>query len=537
MLICAPILAHEAEGALADAELAKRLGADLVEFRLDGLFHGEGDEDGRLSALRVVQESPLPCIATCRPTGEGGEYDGDDASRVALFEALATLERGPAYLDVEWSAWERSANLRQKILLAVRHPGQMRDVRTTLVLSFHDFAGRPSDLLRRVERMSREHPGGDGGVVKVAYRARSVRDGLEVFDLLSERSRPMIAMAMGEAGALSRIVGGKFGALLGFAPVRASSATAEGQVTLEEMVGTYRAGTIGETTRVYGVIGWPVHQSMSPLVHNAGFHAAGVEHDGVFVPLPVAESWEAFKASVLELVGHPRLGFCGASVTIPHKGHLVRLARESGWEVDGAAARIGAANTLVVGASGVRVLNTDAPALVACLRGAMGEMGGRRIGVLGAGGAARSAAAGLRDAGAIVTVFARRADRSEALAREMGVAAGGWDELGESGCAGLVHCTPAGMTGGGQEGVSVVPRETLMRMREARGGEGLVVFDTVYNPMRTALLETAEACGCEVVDGVGMFVRQAELQFREWTGREAPSGLFARLARAKLGSE
>lgn len=534
MLICAPILAHDADTALADARLARELGADLVEMRLDGLFHGEGDENGRLAALRVVQESPLPCIATCRPVGEGGEYDGDDASRVALFEALATLERGPAYLDVEWSTWERSANLRQKILLAVRHPGQLRDVTTTLILSFHDFAGRPADLLRRVERISREHPGGEAGVVKIAFRARSVRDGLEVFDLLKERSRPMIAMAMGEAGGLSRIAAGKFGGLLGFAPVRASAATAEGQVTLGEMVEVYRAGAVSESTRVYGVIGWPVSQSMSPLVHNAGFHSPGVEHDGVYVPLPVAESWEAFKASVLELLHHEGLGFGGASVTIPHKEHLVRLAREQGWGMDDVSQRVGAANTLVVGSGGVRVLNTDAPALVECLCVAMGEARGRGVAVLGAGGAARSAAEGLRSAGARVTVFARRKERADALAGELGVASAGWEDLVESGCEAIVHCTPVGMAGGGQEGESAVPRETLERMRGTRGA--LVVFDTVYNPVRTPLVIAAESCGCAVVDGVGMFVRQAELQFREWTGREAASGLFARLVRARLGA-
>ncbi|MGE0175985.1 MAG: type I 3-dehydroquinate dehydratase [Phycisphaerales bacterium] len=537
MLICAPVLAHDVETALADAGLAREGGADLVEYRLDGLFHGEGDEDGRLGAMRVVQESPLPCIVTCRPVSEGGEYDGDDASRVSLFEALATLERAPAYLDVEWSTWERSANLRQKVLLCVAHPGQRRDVGTRLILSFHDFGGRPADLLRRVERMSREHPGGEEGVVKVAYRARSVRDALEVFDLLRERSRPMIAMAMGEAGVLSRVVGGKFGALLGFAPVRASAATAEGQVTLGEMTGLYRAQSVRETTRVYGVIGWPVRQSLSPLVHNTGFHAAGVEHDGVFVPLPVAESWEAFKASVLELMGHEGVELCGAAVTSPHKEHLVRLAREEGWEIEERAGRIGAANTLVVEGARARVLNTDAPAVAGWVRAGMGEVKGKRIGVLGAGGAARAAVCGLKDEGAEVVVFARRGERAEALGKEFGVAWGAWEGLGESGCEGVVHCTPAGMQGGGQEGVSAVPRETLVRLRRGCARGAPVVFDTVYNPLRTELMETAQGCGCEVVDGVGMFVRQAEMQFREWTGREAPSGLFARLVRTRLVGE
>src|SRR3954471_2892527 len=122
-LVCVPIMVREVEAGLAEARAAQDSGADLVELRVDELFQGEGDAAGERAVLRVVGESPLPCIVTCRPAAEGGHYDGDEASRIALFERLAMAvgagEQPPRYIDVELSTLARSANIRQKVLLAV----------------------------------------------------------------------------------------------------------------------------------------------------------------------------------------------------------------------------------------------------------------------------------------------------------------------------------------------------------------------------------------------------------------------------------
>src|SRR5690349_14457802 len=136
-------MVQDEESALADARAAKDAGADLVEFRIDDVFSGSGDETEDKLVLRLVGQSPCPCIVTCRSALEGGHYDGDEMARVSLYERLGTAagagELPPRYLDIEYSAYGRSANIRQKVNLAVDHPAQVRDLRTSLILSMHDF--------------------------------------------------------------------------------------------------------------------------------------------------------------------------------------------------------------------------------------------------------------------------------------------------------------------------------------------------------------------------------------------------------------
>ncbi|MCH7791522.1 MAG: type I 3-dehydroquinate dehydratase, partial [Planctomycetes bacterium] len=344
-LICVSIMVDDDEAALRDADEAKRAGADLVEWRVDEVFHGEGDDHGTQRVERLVARSPLPCIVTCRPTWEGGSYDGDDAARVALFERLGTSDNPPRYIDVELAAYTRSENLRRKVNLAVDHPEQRRDVHTSLILSIHDFDGRPADLSRRLLTMRDELA---ARVTKVAFRARSLRDNLELFDLPAQQGRPTIALGMGEFGTLSRVLAPKFGGFLTFASLRPAEATAPGQPTVDELLNLYRFREIGPGTRVYGVMGHPLGHSLSPRVHNAGFAQRGI--DAVYLPMPIVgapdpeTSYASFKATLGELVDHTGLDFEGASVTLPHKHNLVRFARERGWTIDATAEAIGAGN-------------------------------------------------------------------------------------------------------------------------------------------------------------------------------------------------
>ncbi|MFI4898507.1 MAG: type I 3-dehydroquinate dehydratase [Phycisphaerales bacterium JB059] len=535
-LLCAPMMVREIDLALLRAREAKDAGADLVEYRLDELCSGDPGEIEQILAL--VRESPLPCIVTCRPTWEGGVCDADDMTRVALFEALGTSDHPPAYIDVELAAYTRSANLRQKVNLAIDHAKQTRDVRTSLVLSAHDFDGRPADLTRRVLAMSAEHA---AAVHKVAFRARSLRDNLELFDLLRDRSKPMIALGMGEFGLMSRVLAPKFGAFLTFASVHKEEATAPGQPTIRELLDLYRFRSIGPETRVYGVIGWPVGHSMSPLVHNAGFE--GVGHDGVYLPLPIAAgepeqdgAYESFKATLLAMIDHRDLDLSGASVTIPHKQSLVRLAREQDWSIDPLSDRCAAANTITIqrdeGQLRVEVSNTDAPAAAACLHAALGGLAGKRVAIIGAGGVARAIAAGVTAQGARALIVNRSPERANALREAIGPEicdVRTMDDLVSAPPDAIVNATPVGMRGGPAPDESPLPMSVLDACRP-----GTVVFDTVYNPIETPLLRTARERGRPTIDGVARFVRQAALQFEEWTGRVAPTGLFERIISDEL---
>lgn len=597
-LLCVPIMVQEIDAALADCAEAKRLGAEIAEYRIDQMFSGAADgadipdiDSARETSeiIRLIRSSPLPCIVTCRPTFEGGFYDGDDSSRISLYEHLGNGGGGgggvgghpPRYIDAELATLTRSANIRQKVLLAVDHPGQMRGLETGLILSMHDFERRPADLTRRFLAMQAEPA---AKVLKVAFRARSLRDNLELFDLIRESDRPTIALGMGEFGLMSRVLAPKFGAFLTFASLRDASATAPGQPTITEILQRYRFRSINKSTRVYGVIGWPVGHSLSPLIHNAGFESVG--HNGVYLPLPIASNadaggspglspenatsgnYESFKATVLELIDHQGLDFSGASVTIPHKENLVRLAREMGepnlWHLSPAAAAIGAANTLVIdrdpGGKPTRIAvdNTDAPAITVCLREAVegaraeGDLNTRTVAILGAGGVARAAAYACASAGASVVIHARNRASAESLASDVKVhthariTAADWNDRHKAVATIFINCTPVGMKGGPAPEASPIEPAALTGCNPADA----VFFDTVYNPVYTPLLtlaaqlnaahsgsNTPEAgIGPRIIDGASMFVRQGAMQFTMWTGKPAPIALFDGLVRARLGS-
>ena len=530
-LLCVPLMVEEIDRALEDARLARDLGADLVEYRVDDVFHGEGDDAGQEAVLRLARETPCTCIVTCRSAEEGGGYDGDDSARISLYEALGVMDQPPAYVDLELSTFERSSNLRQKVRLGVVHPGQSKDLSARLILSSHDFDGRPSDLTRRIGAMIEEDA---ASIAKVAFRARSLRDNLELFELLAERQKPTIALGMGRFGVMSRVLAPKFGAFLTFSSLRDESATAPGQPTIAELVNRYRFRSIGARTKVYGVIGWPAEQSIGPDVHNAAFEAVG--HDGVYLALPVAPEWESFKATVLAMLDDPRLDFTGASVTMPHKEHALRLAEEQGWAIDASARMCGVANTIAVDGDGVRVTNTDVAGVRVPLEDALGGIAGKRVLVIGSGGAARAACVACAEGE--VFVANRTHEKAESLADSLDAAVGAravaMGDLASERFDAVVHCTPVGMVGGPDEQGAPVD-ERVMDAWASSGGP--VVFDTVYTPARTPLVALAEERSMRVVPGLSMFVEQACAQSALWTGAPAPSGVMMRIAEEVLASD
>jgi len=533
-LICCPIAvegAAEIPLAVERAARARVLGARMVEWRCDGLASREG-ADAANAIARLVRESPLPSIVTVRSSDEGGACSLAEPERLALLARVAKAADAPRMIDVEHAAL--GTDLVRALVGAALAPregggeGAGEGAVPKLIASSHDFTGRPADLLRRVAAMQDDPL---VSVVKLAWMARSIRDNLEAFDLLASRSKPTIALLMGEFGLMSRVLAPKFGGFLTFASDAEGGGTAPGQPSARELRDLYRFGAIGPATRVFGVVGWPVGHSRSPAFHNARFAEAG--YDGVYLPLPVPSEWEHFKASVGALVDHERLDFAGASVTIPHKEHLVRFVRERCGEIDADAAWLGAANTLVVHPHGTPdgqrlfATNTDMPAAVEVLAAALATRGralkGSRVAVIGAGGVGRAVAGGLALAGATVVVFNREHARAVALAEQLtgrevlladgsahrtkvvAGAARGEDALACGCFHAFVNCTPVGMAGGPDPTGSPLPDEVHL-------DDSVVVMDTVYAPRETPLLREARARGAVTVDGEAMFDRQAALQ-------------------------
>ena len=513
--LVAPITVDSVSAALQQAGLAQALGASAVEWRVDRLV-GEVEQ-----VRKLVAGCPLPCIVTCRHACETGGFDGPESQRIALYAALASAPKPTMALDVELAKWREEPEW-AKVMGPLLAAG-----RTKLILSSHDFGGRPGDLAARLARMLDEplcH------VPKLAWKAQGLEDCAIAMRLLKasrEGGKPGVALAMGEAGMPSRILARKGGAFMTFAAIDKGRGTAPGQPLLSEMKNLYRWDDIKATTKVYGVIGCPVGHSMSPAIHNAGFKEVGF--DGVYVPMRIEEGYENFERAVGAWIESKEMDFCGASVTIPHKESLLKWVREKGGNVDATSEMIGAANTVKVENGKVAALNTDRSGLFHPVFQRVGNPTGKRVAIIGAGGAARAAIVAFCTSE--ISVFNRTLARGADLAGEFSgfnVTACSMEELASSRFDVLINCTPLGMWPN-VDASPLADNHPAMK-------PGVVVFDTVYNPVETKLLRQAKAAGCECISGTEMFVLQAAEQFRQWTGQCAPLDIFRQVLAEKLGS-
>lgn len=520
--IAASIMVDSLPQAHATAAKAGEEGADLVEYRIDAFDDGPGE------MVELVENSPLPCILTCRSSDEGGLFGGTEDERLQKYALACSGRQKPAYIDYELKAWQADGKLREFVKRElIRGDEQSQSDRPGLILSTHDFDGRPGDLMQRIQAMADEPA---CHVIKFAYRARSLRDNLEAFELLQMRTKPMVALCMEEVGQPSRILAKKFGGFLTFASPSVGKGTAPGQATIAQLKQGYRWDKLSAETQVFGVIGHPVAHSMSPAIHNAGFEA--IDFPGVYLLMPIPPEYEHFKATVSTWLAMESLQFNGASVTIPHKENLLRFVREQGGEIEPLAEQIGAANTLTRRADGsLYASNTDYAAALDAVCDGMDiprtQLAGKRVAVIGAGGAARAVVAGFAAAGATVVVYNRTLERAEALAEEFNgslgkVVAARMEKLCGSCCEIYINCTPIGM----HPNVEASPMEEVP--------EGVVVFDTIYNPIETKLLRDAKERGCIAISGTEMFVRQAVGQFELWTQRTAPAEVFEKVMLERL---
>jgi len=457
-------------------------GADLLEIRIDGMTSKEA-----IACLPVLlADSPIPTIVTCRSVCEGGMFEGDEEERVAIYLAALDCEHPPRYIDVEHEVLSR-------------HPlvlDALASEETGIILSWHDIKGRPNDLLQRAAAMQ-DIPG--VAVVKMVWRARSLRDNLEAFSLLQTRQQPMIAMCMGEYGLMSRVLAPKFGGFAVFASVEGREQTAPGQPSTQALRSLYHFDEITRDTKVYGVIGNNVSHSASPAYHNAAFEAAG--KNAVYLPLPVPDGWEHLKATVLEMVHTPSLDFSGASVTIPHKEMMMQLVDEA----DENCITSGATNTVTFDDGKILGNNTDIQALKEIAPNA------KHVLVLGGGGVARATIVAMTSIGAQVFVIARRTEQAKQLAEEFAcsIAPDNLDTINT-----LINCTPVGMQGGNdEEGDPALALAPSLEFCEQ-----LAVIDTVYKPKETPLITRAINAGCATITGDEMFRLQAAAQQKIWNG-------------------
>lgn len=249
----------------------------------------------------------------------------------------------------------------------------------------------------------------------------------------------------------------------------------------------------------YGIIGWPLGHTMSPVLHNWGFEQLGV--DGEYSAYPLEP--DHLPAFMERVRTEPILGL---SVTIPHKQTVMGLLDR----ITDRATAVGAVNTLYWDGDALCGENTDVIGVIAPL-GKLETLPASAM-VLGAGGAARAAIAGFKELGITDVVVSNRTEaKARALAADFGVRAVPWEQRMDDAPALICNTTPLGMSGDMQD---------LTPWEAGRFPEGCVAYDIVYNPLETRFLREAAMAGCATFSGLEMFLHQGLAQFRLWTGRD-----------------
>ncbi len=448
-----------------------------VEIRLDWLKN-DGERRRFLQWLKAHRPAKAQLIATCRRRVGGGEFAGGAGEE--LFWLIQAREAGCAWCDLEV---ETLRELPGRTVHGYAVPER-------ILLSMHDFRKTPKFPKKLTAPAS-----GGASAIKVAAMARTLADSARTLQL-ARSSRDMVAVAMGEIGLPARVLALREGSALAYAPVAA--ATAPGQIPMREMKELYRAHELTRSTRVFGVIGNPVGHSLSPVLHNTGYIAAG--KDAVYLPFLV-ENLKDFLETL------PAFGVRGFSVTLPHKqtifGHLD--------EVEPLAEKIGAVNTVTVRRDGsLYGSNTDYLGVLRALETKLKLRGARAV-IYGAGGAARAAAFALGHAGADVFICARRKEAGRRLAKAVGGEAIPRSALRSQVFDALLNATPTGMH----------PHEKISPLKPGELNCSLVM-DLIYRPMRTKLLGLAALRKITCISGVEMFLAQGIAQWERWMGSAAP---------------
>ncbi|MFZ0213806.1 MAG: shikimate dehydrogenase [Candidatus Acidiferrales bacterium] len=471
-----------------------------VELRLDWLKDDKEFERFVFLLRRRKHDPRVSLIATCRRKEAGGRFrNGVTAQLARLQEAVRA---GCNWVDLEIESVESVP----AFVIDLYTSGARR------ILSYHDFDGTPtkSALSRVAQKLDNLRRREEFDAVKIAIECGSLRDGLRVLGL-AHANTSVMAVPMGEIATPLRILAPREKSPLTYAPLQ--TATAPGQVSLAAMQEVYRVDRLNRQTQVYGVIGQPIAHSLSPILHNTGFMARRI--NAVYLPFLVKDLRDFLYAI-------EPLGIKGFSVTLPHKERILRHLDDC----DPLAAAIGAVNTVVVRGSGKLFgYNTDYVGVLRALERRI-PLAGSRVLIFGAGGAARAVAFALAKGGASVSICARRPDQAKKLAREVHGELIPRASLKREFFDAIVNTTPVGMH-----------PNTRRSPLSARELNCRLVFDTIYRPRRTKLLQLADRKGIETVSGVEMFLAQGIAQWEIWTGTRAPEAAMRRAVLQSLAAE
>lgn len=475
---------------------------DICELRVDYLLKHNIDAIAQFPASLFDQGCGVKSIMTIRRVEDGGRYRGAEQERLALLRNI--LEQGNnttpfQYVDLELDI--RGGDEEQKICTLAQEQN------ITIIRSVHDFSPKSIDLSSLLEQVTADRR----EIGKVAVSAKSLTDVCEAIEQLQtfrsckkNSGVRVIAIAMGEYGQILRILAKRLGIYCTYCSVPKTEEVAPGQLDPVVLNRLYNYHDINTQTKLFAIVGNPIAHSKSPQFHNRLFHDR--KKNACYLPIKCDTLPALSRLSSL-------LPLAGFSVTLPHKVDIVRRLDEADNDVRAA----GACNTVIVRQGKWHGYNTDLYGFEQPLfdQGILKRSAIRRgkALIIGAGGVARTVCASLLRHGYEICVM----NRSEKRMRDL------VSELRAQYPQAAIHAVALSPNASSQiqlfneliiqtTSVGMEPKETddPIPFYSFSGHE--VVYDLIYTPARTVVLERAERAGCTVINGEGMFVAQAEKQ-------------------------
>lgn len=442
--------------------------ADLVELRLDGFLNLD------IAALEILRSHfSIPMIFTLRSRSQGGNYTESEEKRLSMIQHL--LELKPEYIDLE-----------NHIPAAVIAQISLQYPEVKLILSYHDFIDTPEDL----EALYWEMKKSPASFYKIAVTAKNSLDTLRLMDFAKKADHKLIAISMGPFGQISRILAPVIGSPITYASLMDDQQTAPGQLSGKLLVERYHHYSLNRYSAVYGLIGDPVDRSISDETHNSLIKASVL--DAVYVKVQIKET------ELAEFLQYSKeIPFRGLSVTMPLKERVLPLLDI----IDPTAAAIGAVNTICFENGKLFGFNTDGIGALNAIEHEC-QVAGKRIVLIGAGGAAKAVAYEAVRRGALVTILNRTEEKAIQIAQRIPCIPKGLDQMAACAKAGydiLINCTPDPLP---------ISADHIL--------PGTIVMDLTTKPKETLFLKHAKDKRCRIIYGYQMFVEQAIGQFDLW---------------------
>lgn len=477
-----------------DLEIADKYKSyiDLVELRVDFL-----DENERLNIRDFPSLVKIPCILTIRRVIDGGKYDEGEGARTTLFARALSFVNQDSAKNFAYVDFEEDFNVQSLVDAAMAFG-------IKIIRSVHDMKNPVKNIRERISKLKRT----GYEIPKIAFMPHSLQDVTDFYEEASKlNNNNQILCAMGPFGLPTRILAAKFHSYLTYTSPEELMKNLQGlgHIDPKTLCELYNFRMLDTDTTLFGITGYPLKVTSSPSIHNKKYLDKSM--NAVYIPFPSETTADAFSfAKTLDVKGF--------SVTIPHKEGIIGFLNSAEQKVK----EINACNTVVNSGDGWIGYNTDCTGFERAILEftQLDSLKGKKVAIIGAGGAAKAVAYAIKSLGAKACIFNRTSLRARKLAEIYDFEYSGLDNEAipklKKYSDLIIQTTSKGM------GSVSAPDDTNdpIWFYDFTGKE--MIYDIVYEPEITPIMARASAVGCKVQNGFSMLKYQGEEQFRLFKG-------------------